>query len=100
MTENKPTVEEGLPIATQESTNGVQYEISDEYQKALRQYFGTKPFIDAAPVIQAVAKKVVTEQEANLIVGMLGQYPYDEVEPFFTEMKKGIVPIKKDQPAE
>ena len=68
----------------------MRYEISEDVVSILRKYFGTKSFVEVADVIPLLKKKILAEDEINLIINRLGLYPYDEVESIFNLLPKNI----------
>jgi len=78
---------------------GLKFEIDEKFKQALRQYFGTKPFIEVMEVVQVLGKKELTQQESNTIINILGSYPYDEVEPYFVmlQSENGFKQVKNEQ---
>lgn len=88
-------MEDNKQPETSQSSN-MMFEISDDFKKALRQFLGTKPFIEVADVIQFLAKSSLTEEEINGVINRIGKFPYDEVEPFFTALARNVKQVSAE----
>ncbi|MCK9575380.1 MAG: hypothetical protein WC979_00890 [Candidatus Pacearchaeota archaeon] len=77
-------------VETVEQAVENQFTVSKEFSGAVRNLFGTKPFSQVAGVMPLIGKEVMTEKEINTIIGVLGNYPYDEVANIFAGVKDHV----------
>ena len=71
-----------------EKTNNVTFTINEETRNAILEICKDKPFNKVFNIMKLIEKDVLTEQEANVIINVLGNFPYSEVAEFFNNIQK------------
>jgi len=66
------------------------FEVDDKLTQILRNYLGSKPFMDVAQAIRMLNSKEFTEKQINTIINVMGKYPYDEVQEIFSLFSTNI----------
>jgi len=68
-------------------TQKVSFRITDNTRNSVLAIIQTKPFNTVFGITKTLEKDVITEDEANAIINVLGQFPYAEVASFFSQVK-------------
>jgi hypothetical protein len=71
-------------------TVGKLFNVSKEFSSIVRNLLGTKPFAQVMTIVPILEKEVLTENEVNVLLNLIGGYPYDEVAQIFVMVKDHI----------
>lgn len=68
------------------------FSVSKEFSSIVRNLLGTKPFVQVMSIIPMLEKDTLTETEVNVLLNIIGEYPYDEVAQIFVMVKDHVKP--------
>jgi DNA-binding PadR family transcriptional regulator len=71
------------------------YTLTSKGKEAILAIIAKKPFNSVVSIIGLLEKDSLSEEEANLLINFIGNYPYVEVIDFFTNLTENITMHEK-----